>query len=86
MINKQNFTLPDLVALYSKPYDEAMERWRAIGAIDKAAHILEMTRDCLLGLNITAKPMFLRIPMANIIGGPAMQMMFAVALFVLFAL
>jgi SAM-dependent methyltransferase len=45
MINKQNFTLPDLVALYSKPYDEAMERWRAIGAIDKAAHILEMTRD-----------------------------------------
>jgi len=36
--------------------------------------------------NITAKPMFLRIPMANIIGEPAMQMMFAVALFVLFAL
>jgi SAM-dependent methyltransferase len=45
MITSRNFTLPDLVALYSEPYDEAMDRWRAIGAIDKASHILEMTRD-----------------------------------------
>jgi ubiquinone/menaquinone biosynthesis C-methylase UbiE len=45
MIGNRNFTLPDLTALYSKPYDEAVERWRAIGAIDKAAHILEMARD-----------------------------------------
>jgi SAM-dependent methyltransferase len=36
------FRIPDLTALYSKPYDASMERWRQIGAVDKARHILDM--------------------------------------------
>jgi SAM-dependent methyltransferase len=38
----ENFAIPDLIALYSQPYDAVMERWRLLGAIDKADHIKEM--------------------------------------------
>lgn len=36
---KINFDIPDLVASYSEEYDERMEKWRLIGAEDKARNI-----------------------------------------------
>jgi tRNA G46 methylase TrmB len=37
-----NFTLPDLIALYSEPYGTNMMRWRSPGADDKANHMERM--------------------------------------------
>src|SRR5271163_5009686 len=40
--NNWTFRVPDLNALYSMPYDESVERWRAICAIDKLGHIIDL--------------------------------------------
>ncbi|SIT81452.1 Methyltransferase domain-containing protein [Yoonia rosea] len=39
---KDIFILPSLRELYSRPYDQSMREWRRLGAIDKAAHILDL--------------------------------------------
>jgi SAM-dependent methyltransferase len=40
-----NFKVPDLNELYSRTYDESMNRWRTLGAIDKARNVGQITRD-----------------------------------------
>jgi ubiquinone/menaquinone biosynthesis C-methylase UbiE len=37
-----NFDVPDLITLYSQPYDAEMERWRKLGAVDKAANVAKV--------------------------------------------
>ncbi|MEI9993271.1 MAG: class I SAM-dependent methyltransferase [Rhizomicrobium sp.] len=39
-----NFKVPDLVELYSRPYDRKTLEWREIGARDKASNIEALTR------------------------------------------
>jgi SAM-dependent methyltransferase len=40
-----NFKVPDLDELYSRSYDESMNRWRTLGAIDKARNLSQITGD-----------------------------------------
>jgi ubiquinone/menaquinone biosynthesis C-methylase UbiE len=40
-----NFKVPDLNELYSRTYDESMNRWRQLGAIDKARNLSQITGD-----------------------------------------
>ncbi len=41
----ENFKVPDLTELYSRTYDESMDRWRSLGAIDKARNLSQITRN-----------------------------------------
>ncbi len=43
MVARTTFQIPDLRALYSSAYSDSEARWRELGAIDKAAHLLELT-------------------------------------------
>src|ERR1700722_7043310 len=41
-MNSFNFDIPDLITLYSQPYDAKMEQWRKLGAVDKGANIAKI--------------------------------------------
>lgn len=40
-----NFQVPDLIALYSEPYTTTTDHWRDLCAIDKAAHITDLSKN-----------------------------------------
>ena len=45
-----NFKIPSLKELYSRPYDERMSKWRRLGAADKASNIEVLLRRCELSV------------------------------------